>query len=176
MPNKLTNMKARQAKVKVSGNSARLTAALTNTNVARAILLAANLIKRSGNFTYREELGLSAIEWSMIARLGEGGPMTQTQLAEMSLFDKGQLSRAATAMAKRGLIVRGNDSWRSIELRLAPKGRKVLAQIQHISQQRRKLLCAGIDPPALQQFMATLQRIEANANAMLVDSKESDQA
>src|SRR5262245_4543035 len=79
-----------------------VTAPLTDAEqglVAPALMITANLIRRAGNLTYKSQLGLSAIEWSLIARLGKDGPMTQTALADMILADKGQISRATALLA-----------------------------------------------------------------------------
>lgn len=77
--------------------------------------------------------------------------MSQAQLAERILLDKGQLSRTAVDLEKQRLISRENRTRRCIVLRLEPAGRKVFAAIQRISKARHRVLLAGVNarPPPI---------------------------
>jgi DNA-binding MarR family transcriptional regulator len=97
--------------------------------------------------------------------------MTQTELAETSLMDKGQLSRAALKLWHKGLIGREKRTWRSIELRLSTKGQKLFASIQRISRVRHEFLTNGISSHDLRAFYRTLDTIIVNASALLTRLK-----
>jgi DNA-binding MarR family transcriptional regulator len=135
--------------------------------VAPALMIAANLIRRAGNLTYKAQLGLSAVEWTLIARLGKGGPMTQTALAEVSQFDKGQISRATSQLELKRLITRKKLTWRSEELRLAEAGMKVYNEIARMSRQRQLVYTKNVSERELRQFNKTLDIIVGNANDLL---------
>jgi DNA-binding MarR family transcriptional regulator len=140
--------------------------------VAPALMIAANLIRRAGNLTYKAQLGLSAIEWTLIARLGKGGPMTQTALAEVSQYDKGQISRATSRLERKRLITRKELTWRSEELSLATAGLKVFNEITRISRQRQLVYTRNVSERELRQFYKTLDSIVGNANDLLRSLRE----
>ena len=136
-------------------------------SIALVILLLAGLLRRSANLTYNTRLGLSSIAWTIIARLGADGPMTQTELADRYLLDKGQLSRTAVELADLGLLVREKRDWRTIELSLSAQGRKTYASIVGISNDRHRALAAGLTDAELRNLYRTLDKITINASALL---------
>lgn len=142
--------------------------------IAHSVLALANLLRRSGNIAYKSELGLSSISWSVIARLGAEGPMTQTELVELTLFDKGQLSRAAVELADKGLILRNRRNWRTIELRLTHAGFAVYSAINRISRTRHEALTAGVSNRDLEIFFRTLDAVFDNAKSLLQTLKSED--
>jgi DNA-binding MarR family transcriptional regulator len=154
-----------------------VTHSLTDTEeglVAPALMITANLIRRGGNLTYKSQLGLSAIEWALIARLGRGGPMTPTALSDLSLYDKGQISRASALLESKRLISRQELTWRSVELSLTPSGTKLFGKIMRISRQRHEAITKNIGERELQQFYKTLNTIAANASELLASLKSDD--
>jgi DNA-binding MarR family transcriptional regulator len=136
-------------------------------SIALTILLLANLLRRSANLTYSAKLGLSAVAWTIIARLGADGPMTQTEMADKYLIDKGQLSRTAVELAEKGLILRESRDWRTIELLLAPKGRRIFAAIVKMSRARHRVLVAGLSERDLRGLYKSLEKVSTNASALL---------
>jgi DNA-binding MarR family transcriptional regulator len=136
-------------------------------SIALTILLLANLLRRSANLTYNAKLELSSVAWTIIARLGADGPMTQTEMADKYLIDKGQLSRTAVELAKKGLISRERRNWRTIELLLAPEGRRVFATIERMSRARHRLLIAGLSERELRGLYKSLEKLNINASALL---------
>jgi DNA-binding MarR family transcriptional regulator len=153
------------------------TRSLTDTEeglVAPALMIAANLIRRAGNLTYKSQLGLSAIEWALIARLGRGGPMTPTALADLSFYDKGQISRASAILESKRLITRKELTWRSVELSLTAPGNKLYSEIMRISRQRHDAITKNIGERELRQFYKTLNTIASNARGLLASLKSDD--
>jgi len=136
-------------------------------SIALVILLLATLLKRSANMAYNAELGLSSVAWTIIARLGADGPMTQTELAERYLIDKGQLSRTAVELTAKGLLLREKRDWRTIELRISAKGRKVFSMITRIRNSRHRALVAGITESELRTLYKALDKLKSNAGALL---------
>jgi DNA-binding MarR family transcriptional regulator len=142
--------------------------------VAPALMIAANLIRRAGNLTYKTQLGLPAIEWALMARLGKDGPMTQTALAEMVLYDKGQISRATGLLERKRLIARRDLTWRSVELSLTPSGVQVYNAIMRISRERQEAFTRNVGAPELRQFYETLNTIAGNASDLLSRLRSKD--
>jgi DNA-binding MarR family transcriptional regulator len=127
----------------------------------------ANLLKKSGNIVYEAELGLSSIGWRILARLGAEGPMTHTELVELALFDKGQLSKAVGRLVGDGLIARKKRDWRTHELSLTAEGERLYGALDDISRARHRTLTQGIGREELAQFLKTLDKITHNAKRLL---------
>jgi len=143
--------------------------------IAPAVIITANLIRRAGNLTYKTRLGLAAIEWTLIARIGKNGPMSQTALSDMSLYDKGQISRAAALLESKKLVARKDLTWRSVELSLTSAGVKVYTDIMRISRQRHQAYIRNVSERELRQFYKTLNTIAGNASALLESLKSQDE-
>ena len=72
--------------------------------VSNRLLSLATLLRRSANLLYRRELGLSEVEWRILAIVGDHAPLTLAALVEILGLDKGQLSRGVTALVKRRIL------------------------------------------------------------------------
>ncbi len=139
--------------------------------ISAAILITASYIRRFGNITYRERLGLAPIEWVIIARLGHHGPLTQTQILEKVTFDKGQMSRAVAALMRKRLIAREGRTWRSFELRLTPAGAKIHTTVRQMTREHNESLGAGLSSRELRSFFQTLDKIANNAAGLLATAR-----
>lgn len=80
---------------------------------------------------YEAEFDLSQTEWRIIAAVAEHAPMSAKDLAEFIVIDIFSITRATSALVKRGLLTRrvNQQDRRKIELRLSARGRKVYDQI-----------------------------------------------
>ena len=84
----------------------------------------ANTLSRGAAARYSREFGVSLMEWRIVGTLALDAPLSLKQLARRFDLDKGQSSRAVTALLGRGLVrrsVNGADR-RSFMLRLTPAG------------------------------------------------------
>lgn len=74
---------------------------------------------------------ISPAEWFILAHLGEHSPRTLRWLANATLLDKGQLSRAAAVLVEKGYIKKAPDpnDARSALFSISPKGDKVRGSV-----------------------------------------------
>ena len=77
-----------------------------------------------------EPIGLRATQFSLLASLRVGGPLTVSKLAEAMVMDRTTLTRNLSPVERRGLIkiAPGRRDRRTKEVALTAKGRKRLSQ------------------------------------------------
>ena len=136
-------------------------------NVAAALMILAQQIKRTGNTIFKAELGLNAVEWTILARVGKEAELTQTQLATAGSRDKGQISRAVHRLQRRKLLQRDSGAGRAASLRLTAAGSRVYESIVRVSAQRRVELERGISARDLKCFGKVLDIIALNVEGLL---------
>lgn len=118
--------------------------------------------------SYRARFGLRIPEWRMIAVLAESGGMTQQTLTHRTRMDKVTVSRAAIALADRGLIERLPNAadQRSHLLALSAEGRALYEEIAPLAIETEKRLFAGFAPDEVERLAAMLERLEAAAETL----------
>jgi DNA-binding MarR family transcriptional regulator len=141
--------------------------------VSNRLLALATLLRRSANLLYRRQLGLSQVEWRILAIAGDEAPLTLGTLAEILGLDKGQLSRGVSALVKRGILARETDSQYSREVRisLTPHGQQTFEAMVALALERNRDLAAGLSRAEIATLLATLDRLLANARRMLAQSQ-----
>src|ERR1700692_2358331 len=70
------------------------------------LMVLANLLKRGAILRYKRLVGLSSVEFGLVASLGRRPPMSVARLAEAVGMDKGQISRALAGLVSRQLVSR----------------------------------------------------------------------
>jgi DNA-binding MarR family transcriptional regulator len=70
------------------------------------LMVLANLLKRGAILRYKRLVGLSSVEFGLVASLGRRPPMSVVRLAEAIGMDKGQISRALAGLVSRKLVSR----------------------------------------------------------------------
>jgi len=70
------------------------------------LMVLANLLKRGAILRYKRLVGLSSVEFGLVASLGHRPPMSVARLAEAVGMDKGQISRALAGLVSRKLVSR----------------------------------------------------------------------
>src|SRR5882757_9072536 len=84
-----------------SGSPAPITVMLSS-----RLMVLANLLKRGAILRYKRLVGLSSVEFGLVASLGRRPPMSVARLAEAVGMDNGQISRALTGLVPRKLVSR----------------------------------------------------------------------
>ncbi len=117
---------------------------------------------------YRARFGLRIPEWRMIAVLAETGGMTQQALTHRTRMDKVTVSRAAIALAERGLIERlpNEADQRSHLLALSGDGRALYEEIAPLAIDTERRLLAGFAPEDIDRLGAMLERLEHAAETL----------
>lgn len=112
--------------------------------------------------SYRALFGLRIPEWRLIAVLAEAEPLTQQALGGRTRMDKVTVSRAAIALAERGLIARSvhPDDQRSYLLALTATGRALYNDIAPKALEMEARLFEGFSPAELAALGAMLERLD----------------
>ncbi len=118
--------------------------------------------------TYRALFGLRIPEWRLVAVLAEGEGLSQQALGRATRMDKVTVSRAAIALADRGLIARASDASdkRAARLSLTEPGRTLYDQIAPKALAMEAAIFAEFGVEELATFRDMLDRIEAAAGKL----------
>lgn len=130
--------------------------------------VASNLMSDAIASAYRALFGLNIAEWRLIAVLAERLSSTQNELCAATKMDKVTISRAAIALAERGLVQRAPnpDDKRSHLLSLSASGQDLYAQVVPKALALEKDLLADFSEAEVADFVAMLRRLEAMAERM----------
>ena len=124
-----------------------------------------NLVSGGIARTYAALFGLSIPEWRIVAVLAEKdelGGATQRDIGQRTRMDKVTVSRAAIALANRGLLARRANSRdrRSQLLTLSATGKALYDQVAPKALSLEAEIFAGFSQEELAQFVAMLGRID----------------
>jgi DNA-binding MarR family transcriptional regulator len=139
--------------------------------VSNRLLALATLLRRSANLVYRRELGLSEVEWRILAMVGDLAPLTLGALVEILGLDKGQLSRNVTALVRRRILTRISDptNGREAQIALTPRGQEMFDALITLALERNRELVAGLTQSEIVTLLAGLDRLLTNARIMLAE-------
>ena len=140
--------------------------------------IASNLVSDAIASTYRALFGLRIPEWRLIAIIAESEGMTQQALGVATRMDKVAVSRAALALAARGLVERrpNPEDQRSHLLSLTASGRALYEQVAPKALEMEARIFAGFDAAELARFAAMLDRLEAAAGAFEAVAEDASRA
>lgn len=127
--------------------------------------IASNRVSDAVATTYSALFGLRIPEWRLVAVMAEGDGLSQQELGRRTRMDKVTVSRAAIALAGRGLIVREPDATdkRAARLSLTSAGRDLYDQVAPKALAIEAELFAGFSGEELRAFRDMLDRVEAAA-------------
>ncbi|MFC3711136.1 MarR family winged helix-turn-helix transcriptional regulator [Sphingoaurantiacus capsulatus] len=127
--------------------------------------IASNLMSDAIAGAYRSLFGLNVAEWRLTAVLAERSSATQQELCAATRMDKVTVSRAAIALADRGLVERSPNAHdkRSHLLSLTESGRSLYAQVVPKAIAMEKALLADLSAKEIETLVDILRRLEARA-------------
>ena len=127
-----------------------------------------NVVSDAIASTYQSLFGLRIPEWRLVAVIAESDGLSQQQLGQRTRMDKVTVSRAAIALAGRGLIARrGNPSdQRSHLLSLTPAGRALYEQVAPKALEMERRIFGGLSGAETAALRAMLDRVEAAAGGL----------
>ena len=113
--------------------------------------------------TYEALFGLSIPEWRLIAVIAEAPGITQADIDERTRMDKVTVSRAAIALAQRGLLDRAPNvaDRRSRHLSLNEAGRALYDQVAPKALELEARILARFSTEEVGQLMDMLRRLDA---------------
>ena len=130
--------------------------------------VASNRVSDAVASTYRALFGLRIPEWRLVAVIAEGQGMTQQALGRATRMDKVTVSRAAIALAERGLVERSANpaDQRSHLLSLTEAGRVLYDEVAPKALEIEARVFAGFSAAERGALIDMLDRAEAAAAAL----------
>jgi DNA-binding MarR family transcriptional regulator len=101
--------------------------------------------------------GVGWAQVTLLRKLGQSGPATQSALAQATMIDPSAAARTFTALSKRGWIRRrrGDRDRRESYVELTPSGRRFAARVEATYKRTARLLGARLN----RRDVANLERI-----------------
>lgn len=126
--------------------------------------VASNAVSDRVASAYQARFGLKVPEWRVLAVVAEKGQATQAALVAATQMDKMTVSRAATALVARGLLVRSSaEDRRTLAVRLTTAGEALHAEIAPMALGIERELLAGFSSAERDLLMLLLIRLETCA-------------
>jgi DNA-binding MarR family transcriptional regulator len=130
---------------------------------ARLIVLMKYLYGSAGP-AYREETGLTNLEWRVVMQVGDRGPMALTALAALLHQDKGQVSHAVKKLVKAKLLAR--EHLRA-PITLTKLGQTMFGRIFRLGRARNAVLVRALTATERRLLPQLLGQLQANAASLL---------
>jgi DNA-binding MarR family transcriptional regulator len=142
--------------------------------VVRVARLADVVARLAGQFV-TARLGVPYTDLRLLSLLDGKAGITVNEIARRAHIDRAWVSRCLRRLEEAGLVSRrGNPSdARVCVVTLSAKGRAALDEIRPLTAAREKRLLEGIDEAC---FKADLDRLTANAEALLASGTRSDKS
>ncbi|VCU69817.1 HTH-type transcriptional regulator SarZ [Pigmentiphaga humi] len=127
------------------------------------------VLTRSAVQFARSEYGLSQVEWLTVTLLGAFQPVSIGELAYHAMLDAGQMSRAVSALTKRGFVVRERSEQDSREavLTLTPEGEAMRHRLAEAAAARNRHVVGGLAEEELSRVYARLDGFIARARQLV---------
>jgi DNA-binding MarR family transcriptional regulator len=137
------------------------------------LMVLANLLKRGAILRYKRLVGLSSVEFGLVASLGRRPPMSVIRLAEAVGMDKGQISRALAELVSRKLVAKAvnpRDN-REVLVCLTRTGLAAHDAIVAGAQERNRRLLEQLGWDELVVLLVQIDRLTETAAQMLAAEK-----
>jgi DNA-binding MarR family transcriptional regulator len=136
--------------------------------VSSKVLKLANVLRRGSTLVYGRKLGLSQVEWRIVALVGEHAPVSLNVLADLLDLDKGQTSRSVSALVARRLMLREyRRDGRGIRITLTARGTEVYRELMASALERNRVLLSGMSDAEKTQLFGLLDRLTGIARSIL---------
>ena len=118
---------------------------------------------------FKREFGASVLEWRVLSNLAVLGPSMARDVAEFSVLDKSNVSRAVSRLTARGLVEQAGHpvDGRGTILTLTAEGEALHRRIAARSRQREEALFEGFSDAERGSLAALLERLDRRARALL---------
>jgi DNA-binding MarR family transcriptional regulator len=138
------------------------------------LMVLANLLRRSAILRYKRLVGLSSVEFGLVASLGRRPPMSVARLAEAVGMDKGQISRALAGLVSRKLVSKTANpiDSREVLVALTRTGLGAHDAIVAGALERNRHLLEQMDREEVAMLFSQIDRLTHKAEQMLVAERE----
>jgi len=138
------------------------------TTIRLAVLF--SKLRKSTMLAYRREFGLTEVEWRIMTHVGESSPLSLNGLADLTILDRGQLSRTVKGMVKRGILTRERKpGGAEIEISLSHEGHNLYAKLVDRVVKRDRILTEGIPEKDIETLRRITKHMNERARKMLDD-------
>jgi len=128
--------------------------------------------KRSAMLVYQRTHGLSQFQWEVLSLIGDFQPLPLANLIALMGRDKSQVGRTVGHLEQAALIARTRPTRRrDIVLETTPQGADIFQAMLRIAEQREARLMEGHRPAERAFYDAMIDRLTANARAMIEQEK-----
>lgn len=135
------------------------------------LIVAANLLRRGAALRYKRQLGLSSVEFGIVAMLGHREPTPVRALAALIGMDKAQLSRALSALVSRRMVVRSANPAdnRDVLVALTKEGLRAHDALIATAERVNAQLTEGFSAEEAMLVGDILDRLTQRAEALLAE-------
>ncbi|MBW1885341.1 MAG: MarR family transcriptional regulator [Deltaproteobacteria bacterium] len=150
-------------KLNANGNS---TAALRLADfLPYRLSVLANTISNTLARSYADRFGVSIPQWRVMAVLGDDPGRSANELVERTRMDKVSVSRAVSALAADGRVLRRSDPTdrRRSLLRLSASGRSIYEKIVPLARRYEKELLGRLEPAERRALNALIEHLDEAA-------------
>lgn len=123
-----------------------------------------NALSAGSSRLYREKYGIGIVDWRIFAMLAAEPNIPATRICDHIALDKGAVSRALKALAKRGYLnskLCERDS-RVRRWTISEKGYELYDEVIEIAVAREENLIRGISPNDLEAFLHVMRQMQRN--------------
>ncbi len=140
--------------------------------IVPAALTLVSYLQRSATVAYKRETGVSQFEWRILSHSAEHHPITLAELIGLTNRDNSHIGRTLRRLADAGLVSPQRVVGRR-ETVLTPtcQGAEVYDRMCTIAVRRDDFLFAEAKPGTKDAYVATIEKLTANAEAMLRDER-----
>lgn len=141
--------------------------------VSYKVSRAAGLMSRGAALRYRREFDVSLGEWRAIALLAATPGLSLMQLSREAGLDKAQMSRVASILTRRGLVIRKKAATggRAISLELSPTGWGVYEGLIAAARRRDEKFRAALTGEELAVLERALAALSRTARSLVNDEE-----
>jgi len=127
---------------------------------------------------YADRFGLSIPAWRVIVTLGQYEHRTARDMAPDGVMHKSTVSRAVSALEKRGLVVRrpNLDDRREELLALTPAGRAIYEAVAPQALAVEERLLSVLSPQEQRTLSSLIDRLTQQARLLAPQDSEEDEA
>ncbi len=131
----------------------------------------ANMLSLWASRNYSELAGVGPVEWRVMVALHGNGCETAKDIAEFSMMDKGNISRAIRKLESIGALKYRRDKCdgRRTILSMTEKGKRLYKKIRVSSDWREAELYSVLTETEKRQVTNILKKLDAKARELLVD-------
>jgi DNA-binding MarR family transcriptional regulator len=124
--------------------------------------------------TYMEKFGIGVQEWRVLTILMRKGEGTAKLICELTLMDKGNVSRSIKKLIQAGNLKETADKLdkRSSVLVLTSSGRKLYNRVKKVSDAREKKFLSALSPSEKKALPNILNGLEAVMEELLEKQAE----